>query len=118
VNKEETSFGTIKISNEVIGMIASLTAKEVPGVVSMGGGVIEGIAEAFGKKGDKGVKVELTEDTVIISLNIMVEYGITIAETALEVQRRVKDAVEKMTGLKVKEVNVSIQGVHLPEGKK
>ena len=63
----------------------------------------------------KGIKVDAGEKSTKIDVNIIVEYGARIPEIAYEIQNRVKKAVESMTGLKVLEVNVHVQGVNLPE---
>ncbi len=104
----------IKISDDVIAVIAGAAASEVPGVSSMAGGFAGGISEVFsGKKNfAKGIKVEAGEKETKIDVNIIVEYGVRIPDVAFEIQNRVKKAVEGMTGLKVVEVNVHIQGVN------
>lgn len=101
----------IRIANDVIAAIANKAASEVPGVFSMSGG----ISDVFGKKMSKGIKVDAGEKSTKIDVNIIVEYGARIPEIAYEIQNRVKKAVESMTGLKVLEVNVHVQGVNLPE---
>ena len=104
----------IKISNDVIAVIAGVAASEVPGVAAMAGGLTGGLTEALkGKKNlAKGIKVEATETTAKIDVNIIVEYGSRIPDVAFEIQNRVKKSVENMTGLKVTEVNVHVQGVN------
>ena len=79
----------------------------------MAGGFAGGISEVFsGKKNfAKGIKVETGDKDTKIDVNIIVEYGVRIPDVAYEIQTRVKKAVEGMTGLKVSEVNVHIQGV-------
>lgn len=111
VTLENTS---IKIADDVIAVIAGAAASEVPGVASMSGGFAGGISEVFsGKKNlAKGIKVEAGEKETKIDVSIIVEYGIRIPDVAFEIQNRVKKAVEGMTGLKVVEVNVHIQGVN------
>jgi uncharacterized alkaline shock family protein YloU len=103
----------IKISDDVIAVIAGVAASEVQGVAEMSGGFAGGISEVLsGKKNlSKGIKVESGEKETKIDVNIIVEYGIRIPDVAFEIQNRVKKAVESMTGLKVVEVNVHIQGV-------
>ena len=101
----------IRIANDVIAAIANKAASEVPGVFSMSGG----ISDVFGKRMSKGLKVDAGEKSTKIDVNIIVEYGARIPEIAYEIQNRVKKAVESMTGLKVLEVNVHVQGVNLPE---
>ena len=103
----------IKIADDVIAVIAGVAVAEVPGVAEMSGGFVGGISEVLsGKKNlSKGIKVESGEKETKIDVNIIVEYGTRIPDIAFEIQNRVKTAVENMTGLKVVEVNVHIQGV-------
>mgnify|MGYP006069374941 CR=1 FL=1 len=108
------SNSNIKIADDVIAVIAGAAASEVPGVASMAGGFAGGISEVFsGKKNfAKGIKVEAGEKETRIDVNIIVEYGVRIPDVAFEIQNRVKKAVEGMTGLKVVDVNVHVQGVN------
>lgn len=112
---EEVENGTegIKISSDVIAVIAGVAVSEVPGVFGMAGGFAGGITEVLkGKKNlAKGIKVDKNENKVKIDVNIIVEYGTRIPDVAFEIQNRVKKAVENMTGLGVEEVNVHVQGV-------
>ena len=109
---EEKNDG-IKIANDVVAVIAGVAISEVPGVASMSGGFAGGITEVLsGKKNlSKGIKVDADEKDVKIDVNIIVEYGSRIPDIAFEIQNRVKKSVENMTGLKVSEVNVHVQGV-------
>ena len=104
----------IEISGDVIAVIAGVAVSEVQGVASMSGGFAGGITEVLsGKKNlAKGIKVDKTDDAVKIDVNIIVEYGSRIPDVAFEIQNRVKKSVENMTGLKVEEVNVHVQGVN------
>lgn len=116
VEIEENTEGSndgIKISNDVVAVIAGVAVSEVPGVASMSGGFAGGISEVLsGKKNlSKGIKVDAEEKDVKIDVNIIVEYGSRIPDVAFEIQNRVKKSVENMTGLKVSEVNVHVQGV-------
>ena len=104
----------IKIADDVVAVIAGVAVSEVPGVAGMSGGFAGGISEVLsGKKNlAKGIKVEIMEKEAKIDVNIIVEYGTRIPDVAFEIQNRVKKAVENMTGLKVTEVNVHVQGVN------
>lgn len=107
-------IGAIKITDEVVAIIAGIAATEVPGVSSMSGGLAGGIAEALGRKNlSKGVKVEVGEKEAAIDLYIIVEYGFRIPEIAWSIQEKVKNSVEAMTGLNVIEVNIHVQGVNI-----
>lgn len=109
----------IKISDDVVAVIAGVAVSEVPGVAGMAGGFAGGISEVLsGKKNlAKGIKVDVAEKEAKIDVNIIVEYGTRIPDVAFEIQTRVKKAVENMTGLKVEEVNVHIQGVNTDTAK-
>ena len=111
-NEIKTENEGIKISDDVVAVIAGVAVSEVNGVAGMAGGFAGGISEVFsGKKNlAKGIKVEVSE-------NIIVEYGSRIPDVAFEIQNRVKKAVESMTGLKVEEVNVHVQGVNTDTAK-
>ncbi len=112
--EESTENEGIQISNDVIAVISGVAVSEVQGVSSMAGGFAGGISEVLsGKKNlAKGIKVDKDENKVKIDVNIIVEYGTRIPDVAFEIQNRVKTSVENMTGLKVEEVNVHVQGVN------
>ena len=112
INKENEG---IKISNDVVAVIAGVAVSEVRGVASMQGGFAGGIGEVLsGKKNlAKGIKVDNEDGKVKIDVNIIVEYGTRIPDVAFEIQNRVKKSIESMTGLKVTEVNVHVQGVNI-----
>ena len=112
--EEITENEGIQISNDVIAVISGVAVSEVQGVSSMAGGFAGGISEVLsGKKNlAKGIKVDKDENKVKIDVNIIVEYGTRIPDVAFEIQNRVKTSVENMTGLKVEEVNVHVQGVN------
>lgn len=117
INEENSG---IKISNDVVAVIAGVAVSEVRGVASMQGGFAGGIGEVLsGKKNmAKGIKVEAEDGKVKIDVNIIVEYGTRIPDIAFEIQNRVKKSIENMTGLKVVEVNVHVQGVSIETEKK
>lgn len=118
-NEIKTENEGIKISDDVVAVIAGVAVSEVPGVASMAGGFAGGISEVFsGKKNlAKGIKVDIADNDTKIDVNIIVEYGTRIPDVAFEIQNRVKKAVENMTGLNVEEVNVHVQGVNTDTAK-
>lgn len=104
--------GSIKIADDVVGIIAGLAATEVEGVAGMSGGIVGGIAEMLGRKNlSKGVKVEVSDKEAKVDLYMIINYGVRIPDVAWNVQENVKKAIENMTGLSVTEVNIHIQGV-------
>lgn len=113
---EHNDVGSIRIADEVVGVIAGLAATEIAGIAGMSAGLVGGIAEMLGKKNlSKGVKVEVGEREAAVDLYVIVEYGVRIPDVALRVQENVKRAIESMTGLEVVEVNIHIQGVGFSE---
>ncbi len=116
ISEQSGADGSVKISDEVVGVIAGIAATEVEGVVGLSGGIAGGIAQLLGKKSlSKGIKVQTGEKETGIDIHLIVGYGVRIPDIAQEVQERVKTSVESMTGLKVVEVNVHIQGVSFQE---
>lgn len=106
------AYGSIKISEDAIAGIVSMVAAQIKGISAMSGSMTSGLTEMLGKKNlTKGVKVELDDQDVIIALYIFVEYGVKIPKLALEIQNHVRDAIQNMTGLRVKEVNIYVQGI-------
>lgn len=112
-NIHEIDMGIVKISDEVVGVIAGLATTEIKGIVGMSVGITGGITQILSNKKNlsKGVKVNVGENSASIDLNVVVEYGVRIPEIANQVQRNVKKAVESMTGLMVSEVNIHVQNV-------
>lgn len=105
--------GNVKISDDVVATIAGLAAAEIEGVFGMSGGFADIFA---GKKNlSKGVKVEIAEDEATVDLYVIVDYGVKIPDIAWKVQENVKNTVETMTGLRVSDVNIHVQGVNIPK---
>ena len=105
--------GQLKLSNEVILVIAGMAANEVEGVYSL----IEDVnAQAYSKKLiTKGISVDCKDDEVVVSLNIVIKYGFDIETVAREVQLKINDALENMIGFETKTINVIVAGVHTEE---
>ena len=106
--------GQVQIADEVIAVIASIAATEVEGVAKMSGNITSEIAAMVGMKNlSKGVKVRIDEDKVDITISLIMDYGVSIPAVSREVQDRVKNSIETMTGLEVSEVNVRIAGIQM-----
>ncbi|MEZ0447699.1 Asp23/Gls24 family envelope stress response protein [Cellulomonas sp. ICMP 17802] len=117
-----TPEGSTTIADTVVSKIAGIAASEVTGVHSLGGG---GAARAIGNLRERipgartnhsqGVSVEVGETEAAVDLDLVAEYGVSIADLADGIRRNVISAVERMTGLHVVEVNVTVNDVHLPQ---
>lgn len=116
LNKDDKQ-GIVKISDEVVSVIAGIAAEEIPGIMEFQGGVTNNITQIFkGKKSvGKAVKVILDQDRATIELFLSVEYGVKIMDVVAQVQENVKRTVEAMTGLVVDSVNVCVQNIFLPK---
>ena len=110
--KTQEEKSSVVISPDVVSSIAGVSANEVEGVFGMYQGIAGGIAEILGRKNNnRGIKVEITDNTCVIDLYVIVNYGYRIPNVATEIQENVKNNVETMTGLDVTKVNVHIDGV-------
>ena len=109
-------IGEVKIADEVVTVIAGLAATEVEGVASMEGNITNELVSKLGVNNlSKGVKVVVENHHVRVNLALELDYGVSIPEISKKVQDRVKAAIENMTGLKVREVNVRVTGVAAEE---
>jgi len=116
-----TGEGQITVAENVVQKIAGKACREVGGVHAMGtggtrafGAVRERIPGSTGPNVAQGVGVEVGEKEAAIDLDIVVDYGVSIAELGRSIQRNVKLSVERMTGLRVVEVNIAVDDVYLP----
>jgi uncharacterized alkaline shock family protein YloU len=116
-----TDDGHISVAEGVVQKIAGKACREVSGVHAMGtggtrafGALRERIPGSSGPSFAQGVGVEVGETEAAIDLDIVVEYGVGIAELGRSIQRNVKQTVERMTGLRVVEVNIAVDDVYLP----
>jgi uncharacterized alkaline shock family protein YloU len=111
----DRTLGSVKVANEVIAHIASLTACQVQGVAGMyPAGARDGRRILSPASAHKGVKVDLSEDSLTVDLFLVVEHSAHVPTVAAEVQRQVRDAIDKMLGLEVREVNLFIGDVRYP----
>ncbi|MEU8589508.1 Asp23/Gls24 family envelope stress response protein [Streptomyces sp. NPDC048664] len=113
--------GRTTITDGVVAKIAGVAAREVPGIHNLGAGMARAIGAmrervpGAGGSVTQGVKVEVGESQAALDLDVVVEYGVPIVEVARDVRTDVIGAVERMTGLEVVEVNVTVDDVHLPD---
>lgn len=115
-----TEQGRTSIADTVVSKIAGIATREVSGVYELGGGA----ARAVGAIRDRipgsrtnmsqGVSVEVGERQAAVDIDLVAEYGVAIADLAEGVRRNVISSVERMTGLEVTEVNITVNDVYLP----
>ena len=107
-------IGEVHIADEVVAIIAALAATEVEGVASMAGNITNELISRLGMKNlSKGVKVDVLEGVVTVSLTLNLKYNYSVVEVSGKVQENVKNAIENMTGLEVADVNIKVAGVEM-----
>lgn len=113
--KTKTEYGEINVSEEVLASIAGLATIECYGLVGMASkSAKDGFVELLKRENlSKGVKVTAVDEELTIDLYIIVEFGTRISTVADNIMSKVKYSVEKLTGLKVKSVNINVQGVRV-----
>lgn len=112
--EEKKGIGEVKIASDVVAVIAALAANEVDGVHSMAGNLTNELIGKLGVKSmSKGVKVLMDEGIVRVDMAVNMTYGYSIPKVSRQVQEKVSQQIENMTGLVVPEVNVRIAGVNL-----
>jgi Uncharacterized protein conserved in bacteria len=113
---EKRGTGEVKIASDVVAIIAALAVTETEGVSSMAGNITNELIGKFGMKNlSKGVKVTMEDGLVHVDIMLNVKYGYSIRNVSEQVQNRVSQQIETMTGLVVPEVNVRVAGVNLSE---
>ena len=117
--KDFACVGDIRISDDVIAAIAAIAVSEVSGVTLLPSFSAADFRELIGKsKLSRGIKVRFAETGITLDMQVLVRYGLIVAELAKTVQDNVVNAVESMTALHVEHVNVHVVGVSLEPEKK
>lgn len=109
---ESKNIGNVSIADDVVASIAGIAAIEVKGVSKLNGNITNELIGKLGKKNlANGVKVEIEDGEVSVDISVEVIYGNNVRKLSVEIQDKVKQAIENMTGLTVKVVNVSVSGI-------
>jgi len=107
-----TDLGSIRIHKNVVASIASLAALEIEGVKRIGGDFKSGLLELIGKKGTFAIKVDIDKnEEVRVDLPLIIKYDFNIPDVSGKVQENVRNALEKMTTLLIKDININVQGI-------
>jgi len=114
VKLDENANGTVSFATDVVATIAGLAANEVEGVASMtstSGGIADILNRKSSRNFTKGVRIDIDGNKVAVDVTIIVEYGSPVPDVAKSLQENIKKAIETMSGLDVKSVDVHVQGV-------
>jgi len=110
--ESRTDLGTIRIHKNVIASISTMAASEIPGVKRAGSGIKKGILGSIVMGLTSAIKVEINKnEEVKVEIPLVVKYGFNIPEIASKVQENVRNNLEKMTNLSIKDVNINVQGI-------
>lgn len=108
----DTDLGAIRIHTNVISSIAAIAAAEIDGVKRIGNNLQSGMLELLGKKSSGAIKVELDKnEEVRIEIPLIIKYGYKVPDIAARVQENVRSAIEKMTDLSVRTVDIKVKGI-------
>ncbi|MFY0407783.1 Asp23/Gls24 family envelope stress response protein [Solicola sp. PLA-1-18] len=117
-----TEQGRTTIADTVVSKIAGIATREVSGVHAVGGGAARAVGAireripGSSTNHSQGVSVEVGERQAAVDLQLVADYGVSIADLSAGVRRNVISAVERMTGLEVTEVNITVNDVNLDDG--
>jgi uncharacterized alkaline shock family protein YloU len=117
----QSTQGTTSIADTVVSKIAGIAAKDVSGVYTLGGSASRALGAVRERipggrvNHSQGVSVEVGETQAAVDIDMIAEYGVAISDLAASVRRNVIASIERMTGLQVTEVNISVADIHLPE---
>ncbi len=113
--KIKNDYGTIYIAEDVMMKVVGYAALECYGIVAMSGKkATDGIVEWLGRENlSKGVQIRNAGDMLDVDLFIIVEYGISISEVCKTIVETVRYKLESMTGVKVRKVSISVEGIRI-----
>ncbi|HNX81903.1 MAG TPA: Asp23/Gls24 family envelope stress response protein [Candidatus Omnitrophota bacterium] len=114
MHREETrtDYGIIRIHRNVIASIASIAAVEIEGVHGVGGNLKSGILELIGQKNPGAIGVDIDKnDEVHVNIPLIIKFGFNVPEVANKVQENVRLALEKMTSVAIKDININVLGI-------
>jgi uncharacterized alkaline shock family protein YloU len=115
-----SEHGNTTISDLVVAKIVTLAASQIDGVYALGGGTARMVGAVrqrvpgVSASATQGVSVEVGQRQAAADIDLVVEYGVSIPDLANAVRSNVINAVERLCGLEVTEVNVNVDDVHLP----
>lgn len=110
--ESRNDLGTIKIHKNVIASITSLAAQEIDGVNRVGGDFKSGLLKLINRRQHWVIKVEINKnEEVHIEVPIVIKYGFNIPDVANKVQESIRNSLEKMTNLSIKDIDVNVQGI-------
>ena len=118
MNRDESrnDLGVIKVHKNVISSISAIAATEIEGVKSVANNLRSALFEIAGQKSYSAIKVEISKnEEVKVEIPLIIKYGYNIPEVAGRVQENVRAALEKMSNLSIKDININVRGIERGE---
>ena len=108
------TIGEIRIAGDVVANIAGIAATEVEGVAATVGNVTNELMNRVGIKTlSRAIKVQMDEKSCRVAIALIMKYGYHIPSTCKKVQERVRTSIENMTGLRVADVDIRVEGIDM-----
>lgn len=114
LSSKEKTGGSVKVYESVVSSIVRKSVLGTEGVVRFAGNsLVDNIAEFVGSKTmqDRAITVEMGEQSVSVSVQLVLQYGVYIPDVASTVQRAIKAQVEELTGMIVDKVDVTVMDI-------
>lgn len=113
-DESRTDLGVVKIHDNVISSIAAAAASQIEGVKKIGSAFGSGLLTLIDKKIFTAIKVEKDKNgEITVKVPLVIKYGYNIPEVAAKVQENVRNNLEKMTNISIKDININVQGVEI-----
>jgi len=111
-DESRNELGVLKIHKNVISSISAIAAGEIEGVKRVGKDLKSGLLELAGHKFSSAIKVDISKtEEVKVEIPLIIKYGYNIPDVAKNVQENIRQALEKMSNLSIKDINVNVQGI-------
>lgn len=114
MNRDESrnELGIVRIHKNVIASISSIAALEIEGVKNIDKDLKSSLFEVIGQKSFSAIKVDISKnEEVRVEVPLIIKYGYNVPEVAGRVQENVRQALEKMSNLCVKDININVRGI-------
>lgn len=110
--ESRTELGMIKVHKNVVASIAAIAALEVEGVKRIGQDPKGGFLASISAKLSPSIKVDIDKnEEVRVEIPLVIRYDFNIPEVANKVQENVRNALEKMTNIAIRDININVQGI-------
>ncbi len=111
-DESQTDLGAIKVHKNVIASIAAIAASEINGVKRVEGSLKSGILQLIGKPTISSIRVDFDKhEDVHLEIPVIIQYDFNVPDVSAKVQENVRNALEKMTNLSIKDITINVQGI-------